>query len=194
MSDALQTVTLRCPSCGSYLNVSYDMERLACGHCGTEQVVLRTGGTVSLKPVEEALSKVQVGTDKTAAELSLVRLRGELAELERKWQEEELHFARQRRDKYNPYRVNLTLASAAFVVFVTLFAVGTFTEGKTPGTIFLGVAALVLVWLARWRIYINVRRTLKWLEAEHQAKWQVFYEQTESIKSQIAKQRQIVDA
>ena len=188
MSDTLQAVTLKCPSCGSYLNVSHDIERFACGHCGTEQVVLRRGGTVSLKPVEGAISKVQVGTDKGAAKLALVRLRGELCELESKWQEQDLHFAQQRGDKDNPDRVRVTLASSAFVVFLA-FAVRMLIRG---GAIFIVPAALILALLVGWRI--NARRTTKRIEADHQAKWRVFSEQMESIKSQMAKQRQIVDA
>ena len=37
-------------------------------------LVQRRGGTVSLKAVTDAISKVQTGTDKTAAELALTRL------------------------------------------------------------------------------------------------------------------------
>lgn len=56
------------------------MSRFACGHCGTEVIAERRGGAVMLKSVAEAIRKVQVGTDKTAAELSIVRLTQELAE------------------------------------------------------------------------------------------------------------------
>src|ERR1035441_10760163 len=41
----------------------------------------RRGGTVILKAVTEAIHKVQIGTDKTAAELAIVRLNKELEEL-----------------------------------------------------------------------------------------------------------------
>jgi hypothetical protein len=42
-------------------------------------LVQRRGGTVALKAVTEAIKQVQVGTDKTAAELALVRLQNELS-------------------------------------------------------------------------------------------------------------------
>ena len=60
-----------------------DMERFACGYCGTDMIVQRRGGTVVLRLVQEAIKKVQIGTDKTAAELAIVRYERELQELQR---------------------------------------------------------------------------------------------------------------
>ena len=74
-------VTLSCPSCGGKLNITNDIERFACGHCGREHVVKRAGGIVSLSPVVEALKKVEVGVDKTASELAINRLQREIDEL-----------------------------------------------------------------------------------------------------------------
>jgi predicted RNA-binding Zn-ribbon protein involved in translation (DUF1610 family) len=67
MSDRF--INLNCAHCGAKLDVYDDMERFACGYCGTEMIVQRRGGTVALKAVTEAIQKVQIGTDKTAAEL-----------------------------------------------------------------------------------------------------------------------------
>ena len=47
-------------------------------------IVQRQGGTVALKTVTEAIKQVQIGTDKTAAELAIVRYEKELTELRRK--------------------------------------------------------------------------------------------------------------
>jgi ribosomal protein S27E len=58
-------IPLRCQSCGGKLDIYDDMERFACGHCGTEMIVLRRGGTVALKVVTGATSEVQAGTDET---------------------------------------------------------------------------------------------------------------------------------
>lgn len=71
-------IPLSCKYCGANLQVYDDMEYFACGHCGTALIVQRRGGTVNLRGVTQAIQKVQVGTDKTAAELALVRLNGEL--------------------------------------------------------------------------------------------------------------------
>lgn len=79
MNNQIRTITLKCPSCGATLDVSPDMERFSCGYCGIEQIVQRRGGAVSLKLITDAISRVQTGTDRTAAELALVRLQQELA-------------------------------------------------------------------------------------------------------------------
>src|SRR5262245_34497504 len=71
-------VSLSCPNCGGKLEVYDEMTRFACGYCKSEILAVRRGGTVSLKAVTEAIHKVQVGTDKTAAELALRRLEKEL--------------------------------------------------------------------------------------------------------------------
>lgn len=76
MPDVL--INLNCANCGARLEIHDDMERFACAHCGSEMLVQRRGGTVALRAVTEAIRKVQLGTDKTVAELALVRLEKEL--------------------------------------------------------------------------------------------------------------------
>lgn len=75
---SVRFVPLSCPNCGAKLEVYEDMTRFACGFCGTEVAAERRGGTVLLKAMTEAIRKVQVGTDKTAAELAIVRLSRDL--------------------------------------------------------------------------------------------------------------------
>lgn len=74
-------INLNCANCGGKLEVYDDMDRFACGYCGTEMLVQRRGGTVALKAVMEAINKVQKSADKTAAELAIVRLEKERSEL-----------------------------------------------------------------------------------------------------------------
>ena len=74
-------VTLSCPSCGGKLEITNDIERFACAHCGHEHLVKRTGGLVTIAPVLHAIEKVGVGVDKTAAELAIVRLQKEIDEV-----------------------------------------------------------------------------------------------------------------
>ena len=71
-------ITLSCPSCGGKLEITEDIERFACSHCGREHIVKRGGGIVSLSPVVEGLKKVEIGVDKTASELALVRIEKEI--------------------------------------------------------------------------------------------------------------------
>lgn len=81
----MKTLTLNCTNCGASLQVSQDMERFACGYCGTQQIVERRGGTVALKPLTDAIRLVQTGTDKTAAELALKRMGEELVTVQRSY-------------------------------------------------------------------------------------------------------------
>lgn len=87
-------VTLSCPNCGGKLQITSDVERFACAHCGKEHLVQRGMGTISLKPVVEKLDAIQhtsqqilqtatqeaVTTQKVAAELALARIKKESAQ------------------------------------------------------------------------------------------------------------------
>jgi DNA-directed RNA polymerase subunit RPC12/RpoP len=73
---------LACANCGAPLEIGSDLDTFACGYCGSQQRVKRQGGVVALQKVETVIKAVQRGTDRTAAELALIRLRKELAELE----------------------------------------------------------------------------------------------------------------
>lgn len=73
-----EIIKLACPSCGAKLELTEDVERFACSHCGNEHIVVRRGGIVSLKPVLEALEQVEAGTDRAASELAMARLEKEI--------------------------------------------------------------------------------------------------------------------
>lgn len=72
--DKISVIRLGCVGCGAALEIGQDVNQLACGHCGTSQVVQREGGAIHLKELAHTLSRVQAGTDKTAAELAIARL------------------------------------------------------------------------------------------------------------------------
>lgn len=76
-------VTLTCPSCGGRLQITRDIDRFACGHCGNEHVVRRSGGVVALSPVVEGLERIGHAADATASELAIRRLKDEIEEHER---------------------------------------------------------------------------------------------------------------
>lgn len=69
---------LSCVNCSAPPGIGADLDRFAYGYCGTNQVVQRSGGVVSLQHAESAIQAVQRGTDKTAAELAVPRLQREL--------------------------------------------------------------------------------------------------------------------
>lgn len=77
-------VTLSCPSCGGKLEISAEIDRFACGHCGNEHIVNRSGGIVSISPIVEGIKKVSSGVDATAAELAIIRIEKEISDLKRK--------------------------------------------------------------------------------------------------------------
>lgn len=107
------------------------MDQFACGYCGTEQIVRRQGGTVSLKMVTEAISRVQTGTDRTAAELAIRRLTEELAALDTREQQ----IAMERSKLIGPG----TLFSMA-VLFFIIFAVAQSAQwDSAPAFIVVGV-------------------------------------------------------
>lgn len=75
-------VTLSCPSCGGKLQITPDVDRFACFHCGNEHVVLRSDGVVALKPLQDSLAGLTRATDRTASEMAIQRLRDEITRLE----------------------------------------------------------------------------------------------------------------
>jgi len=84
-------VKLSCSSCGASLTIANEIDRLACGYCGSEYVARRGGGIVSLVPVAESVRRIEAGVDRTASELAISRLWGEVAYLENQKQQIELH-------------------------------------------------------------------------------------------------------
>jgi len=77
----LKVFVLKCTSCGANLKVSGDVGQFACGYCGTGLIVEHQGGIVMIRPLVAAITRVHLGTDRTAAELALARLKEELKEL-----------------------------------------------------------------------------------------------------------------
>lgn len=75
-------ISLSCPSCGAKLEITEDIERFSCSHCGKEHIVRRGGGIVSISPIVTGLKDVKVGVDKTVSELALIRLKNEKDKLE----------------------------------------------------------------------------------------------------------------
>jgi ribosomal protein S27AE len=75
------SLSLTCPTCGGKLQITNNIERFACGYCGNEHLVRRSGGIVTIEPVIEGLKKIQEGTDKTASELAIRRLQEEISNL-----------------------------------------------------------------------------------------------------------------
>jgi ribosomal protein S27AE len=109
-------IKLGCVNCGGDLEVYDDMERFACGHCGAGIEVQRRGGAVVLRVVTEAAGKTQVDASRTAAELTLRRLKEETETLSR--QREGISSGRIERKKWG-YVVGISLLATGFVMVRT---------------------------------------------------------------------------
>jgi hypothetical protein len=74
-------INLTCPKCGGKLQITNDIDHFSCGYCGNELIIQRSGGAITVAPIVEGLKEVKVGVDKTASELAIKRLEGEIAYL-----------------------------------------------------------------------------------------------------------------
>jgi DNA-directed RNA polymerase subunit RPC12/RpoP len=108
---------LACVNCGAPLEIGPDLDSFACGYCGSRQQVERKGGTVALRKVENAINAVQRGTDRTAAELAMPRLRAELAERQAA-RGSALTLAQARTDSARRGRRMLTLITFVVMLFL----------------------------------------------------------------------------
>lgn len=173
----MKTLTMKCVSCNGSLDISDDMSRFNCGYCGTEQVVDRRGGTVSLRPIVDAITRVQVSTDRTAAELALTRLYKE-------WQaaEDRIIFVRGSADAETQGDFYLCLWSLGMVVGSLMF-----WNDRTIGWL----APIVLVASLGPLAYV-------WYLYKKKASWKPTIEEAEAakrdIERNIAKNKEIVDS
>lgn len=143
MGEGPGIVSLRCTGCGAALEITPDLDVFSCSYCGAGQLVRRSGGTVSLKPLEAAISRVQQGTDRTAAELAIRRLREDLTTLEAK---EQQNRASMDIEDHRLGRLWLTLVIAAGFLAVTL------ANGAWIGAGILGVLILLAGYFGHGRI------------------------------------------
>lgn len=184
-------VNLNCANCGAKLDVYDDMERFACGFCGTEMIVQRRGGTVTIKAVTEAIQKVQIGTDKTAAELALARLSRNLVQLN-----EEVVALRTRAELLKTETSNkrgcATFYGGGCGLIGVLLVIGSlqvsFQGGETNPLLYIGAVMAIgsFLWLrAAWE-KSSIDQGLQGQIAAKQKEIQI-------LKDRIAEQQRIVD-
>lgn len=130
----MHVVQMKCPGCGASLEVASDMENFACGYCGASLRTVRRGGTVSL--LSDAITKVQHGTDRTAAELALIRLKAEFNAVE----SEILLFSFPQKPAY------VGLPTAVIVSILLLICLWFFWENAGPLSMVIAVGLAVVVW------------------------------------------------
>jgi F0F1-type ATP synthase assembly protein I/DNA-directed RNA polymerase subunit RPC12/RpoP len=178
MSEIVRTITLKCVSCGSNLEITGDMENFACGYCGTQQRVERRGGTVALKPLTDAIAKVQVGTDKTAAELAIRRYQDEINALQ---QSQEKRQERAIRDSNS--MDNLVVVGVIIGVIVAIVAGCQNGGAGIVIALITGVIGGVFWLVSREKIEIAQNRDLEYMDA-----------QIETLRSKIREQKKIAES
>ncbi|CAN7476587.1 hypothetical protein [Massilia sp. LjRoot122] len=151
MNSEMQTIKLSCSGCAAPLEIGTDLDRFACGYCGTSQIVERKGGVVSLKRFESAINAVQRGTDRTAAELAVPRLTRELAQV-RLDKSSALHVEHQNRSGARSGRMML----CAIVFLITSFG-GLVAGSKLESPIIMLIALLASVSLP---VYVFIKTKL----------------------------------
>ncbi len=173
----MEFITLSCPSCGGKLQITNDVERFACLNCGTEHIVKRSGGIVSLSPVIDVMQGVKSGVDKTAAELAIMRHEKNLKEL----QEEMEQLLKSNKRK--------TIPSFSIAIFVLglLLALSNVNNGYSVrlwawiAMIFIGGIPIFLV------LYLNslMRKNIA-------QKYPTIQKQIDSTKKEIEKFKRLV--
>ena len=145
-------ITLSCPSCGYKLQITEDIDRFACVACGNEHIINRSGGIVTLKPVIDSIKSVQVGVDRTASEVAIVRLKQEIKELESEYStaddalKEALSEAKLQKaasDDKTPWKLIIVMAVVLTIILLII-----------PGTRNLGVYASIFTGLFSLTVYI----------------------------------------
>ena len=150
----MKAVALRCLGCGSNLSVPLNLEQITCLYCNLQQTIERGQGVMGLKRIVSSIEKVQVGTDRTAIELALRRLREEIAEVNVKRTNHERHAS--------------TFSNAAdkqlgWAVIVGISAVVSFFAASWSLGVILLIVAVVLAWLSseNMKTYREIKKHLK---------------------------------
>lgn len=152
----LNSIPLKCPNCGANLEITTEMTTFACGYCGASQIVERAGGTIALKLLSEGIAKVQAGTDKTAAELAIRRLKEDYEQVQSDYNQ--LIFKQNKRwyEISQPFKV--FGAISAFFLFLGLL--GAFSGGGA-GILLSIVCVLFLGGLIYFYYALQTKHTIK---------------------------------
>lgn len=162
-------VTLSCPSCGGRLQITHDIERFACAHCGREHLVRRSGGTIALTPVVEELREVRRGVDRTASELAITRIKDEVRALDGEIVGCQVHiWDLQRKVNMNHWVVVCTGLIGLLAVLFCITA-GTWVGVLVVMLISGGLCAAVILGTAR--MHREIREAREYIAEVAQKRW-----------------------
>ena len=164
-ANAPKLITLSCPSCGAKLEISPDLDRFACAYCGQEHIVNRTGGTISLFPVVNAIHEVKTGVDKTAAELAIVRIQKEI---------ESLKIQKRNLEYHPPESLGcLTLVKLSLIFFGSISVIVGISDIKSSDGFII-----LLIGITMFVILYVIVTTSKRKAVENQLRWKKTTSQT----------------
>jgi ribosomal protein S27AE/cytochrome c-type biogenesis protein CcmH/NrfF len=205
----VSVVSLRCPRCGANLSIGKTADIFACGYCGASVKVERSGNIIALRLLTDAMSSVQRGTDRTAAELAIRRLSEELKALERekddlldsrrgmiaKW-DKRIKAADQSSDK------GILFLVGVIVLFITAAVLSPFEKLNERVKWVIAIVAIVVTCLYVWRTIRRGERRLREKEMAARDQELTWQDQKESdvhrrvqvAASKLKEQRLIVDS
>lgn len=190
-------VALKCPNCGGRLEVTKEMSTFACGYCGASVTVQRRGGTVSLS-LEEAIARVQVGTDKTAAELAIRRLREEVQEKLNWYSDSFLPEMQKRKARCDAMeRANSQGGAILGVLLLLGFGVvGLFSGADAAFTIGAFVAAVIVFVFVRQKqgVLNEVREAREAINTEIKATCDRTQAEIDALRARIEEKRALADS
>ncbi|MDP4074451.1 hypothetical protein [Acidovorax sp. A1169] len=181
-------LTLSCANCSAPLEVAADLERFTCSYCGTAQIVERSGGVVSTRKLEAAISAVQRGTDRTAAELAMPRLNRELDELMEQ-RAQVVHRLQQRLEQAKTGRHTLVIIATFSVAILWAIFVSPITPTSTLGNI----VKIVLFWVVVIGTSTLVYRKTKLPKFDLVQETEHLDEKIDKIRAHIKANRRILD-
>lgn len=73
-----QTIIINCPTCGSTSSRKVGISDFVCSYCGTQYRVEYSSNGMFLYPILQSMQTLQTGMDRTAAELTVKRLKEEI--------------------------------------------------------------------------------------------------------------------
>jgi DNA-directed RNA polymerase subunit RPC12/RpoP len=161
-------VTLTCPTCGGKLQITPDIDRFACTHCGNEHLVKRGQGVIAIQPLAESLIGLKRATDRTASELAIRRLTDELQQLQASRQQVEIRIASHRgilaahdERKVGCQSVIVGLVATP-VCTVAYMASDQMAKGRPEGSLVAGVSWVLLVFAGLF-VLMTLWFMFKWL-------------------------------
>jgi DNA-directed RNA polymerase subunit RPC12/RpoP len=161
-------VTLTCPTCGGKLQITPEIDRFACTHCGNEHFVKRSEGVIAIRPLAESITGLKRATDRTASELAIRRLTDELNQLQAARQQAEGKAAESRKviAAHTEYSAGCQAAIGGSVIlpvcYLGYLAADVYSETAPAGSFLLDLPNWILFLMAVLALGV-IAAFLKWL-------------------------------